>query len=294
MKNTFKYIFLSLGLFIASLNLFAQDIPASGVIRDKKNKETIPFVSIAVRDASGKIVSKLSTASDIDGKFSTKVHNGYSLFFSYIGYDTLVMKITKPSENLVIAMNPKENVLEETVVVGYRRVSKADVTSSVVVIDAKDLVNTPVSNPMELLQGRVPGLNIQMNNGTPGGIPSFSIRGVSDISVQSSGDGEYMLGTTPPLFVVDGIPQEEVTGFDAAGLLSGATISPLSTIPFEEIDNIQALKDAAATALYGSKGAYGWWVAPKEICVSCSCSKTTLPFIMDTTKFTIYRRCPTA
>lgn len=66
-----------------------------------------------------------------------------------------------------------------------------------------------------------------------------------------------MMGLTPPLFVVDGIPQEDVTGYDAAGLLSGATVSPLAMIPLEDIANIQVLKDAAATSLYGSKGAYG-------------------------------------
>lgn len=147
-----------------------------------------------------------------------------------------------------IYLSPTENMLDETVVVGFKRVSKAAVTASVTVIKAEDLVNTPVANPMELLQGRVPGLNIQMNNGTPGGLPSFSIRGVSDISVQSSGDGEFMMGLTPPLFVVDGIPQEDVTGYDAAGLLSGATVSPLAMIPLEDIANIQVLKDAAATS----------------------------------------------
>ena len=143
------------------------------------------------------------------------------------------------------------------VVVGFKRVSKAAVTASVTVIKAEDLVNTPVANPMELLQGRVPGLNIQMNNGTPGGLPSFSIRGVSDISLVGNNDSGWDLASSAPLFVVDGIPQTDVEDYNAEGLISGSGVSPISNIPVEDIANIQILKDAAATSLYGSAGAYG-------------------------------------
>ena len=85
------------------------------------------------------------------------------------------------------------------------------------------------------------------------------MRGISDISITRQGD-DFILGSSAPLFVVDGIPQESIdpsSDVDAAGLLSGATVSPLSMIPFEDIERIEILKDAAATSLYGSKGAYG-------------------------------------
>ena len=113
---------------------------------------------------------------------------------------------------------------------------------------------------MELLQGRVAGLNVQQNNGAPGSIGTYTIRGISDISVQGVGDGEdeqYILGSSAPLFVIDGIPQEDVGDYDANGLLSGSGVSPLSSLPFEDIEDITVLKDAAATAQYGSRGAYG-------------------------------------
>lgn len=257
MRNIFKYGLLAMAIAVTSVGVRAQDIPVSGVVKDKSNNSTLPYASVIVKNESGKTVPQLSTTTDDNGRFSTKVKSGYRLVFSFLAFDSLSVKVTKPSERMQIYLSPTENMLDETVVVGFKRVSKAAVTASVTVIKAEDLVNTPVANPMELLQGRVPGLNIQMNNGTPGGLPSFSIRGVSDISVQSSGDGEFMMGLTPPLFVVDGIPQEDVTGYDAAGLLSGATVSPLAMIPLEDIANIQVLKDAAATSLYGSKGAYG-------------------------------------
>ncbi len=108
-----------------------------------------------------------STTTDDNGRFSTKVKSGYRLVFSFLAFDSLSVKVTKPSERMQIYLSPTENMLDETVVVGFKRVSKAAVTASVTVIKAEDLVNTPVANPMELLQGRVPGLNIQMNNGTP-------------------------------------------------------------------------------------------------------------------------------
>ena len=113
---------------------------------------------------------------------------------------------------------------------------------------------------MELLQGRVAGLNVQQNNGAPGSIGTYTIRGISDISIQGVGEGDdqqYILGSSAPLFVIDGIPQEDVGDFDANGLLSGSGVSPLSSLPFEDIEDITVLKDAAATAQYGSRGAYG-------------------------------------
>ncbi|MDR3220174.1 MAG: SusC/RagA family TonB-linked outer membrane protein [Dysgonamonadaceae bacterium] len=257
MKQQYKYSLLTLLLFVTSFVATAQEIAVGGIVLDKNENKGLPYASVIVRDKAGKNLSRYSLTTDENGRFSTKVPELSSLVFSYLGYDSVVVKITKPSENMIIRMSVIENMLDEAVIIGYRKISKADVTASVTVIETKDLVNTPVSNVMELIQGRVPGLNIQLNNGTPGGIPSYSIRGVSDISVQKVNDNEYVMGSTMPLFVVDGIPQEDVTGFDAQGLLSGATISPLAMIPYEDIDNIQVLKDAAATALYGSKGAYG-------------------------------------
>ena len=123
--------------------------------------------------------------------------------FTYVGYEPVVRKITKEMSKMTVLMSLSENMLDETVVVGYQKKSRAAVTASVQVVEAEDLVNTPVANAMELLQGRVPGLNIQIQNGTPGGVPSFTLRGISDISITKQGE-DFVLGSSAPLFVVDG------------------------------------------------------------------------------------------
>src|SRR5690606_28853010 len=116
--------------------------------------------------------------------------------------------------NRRILLTAAQNEIEETVVVGYTTKTIADNTASVVVIKAEDLVATPAANVMDLLQGRVAGMNVHLNNGTPGMSGTYTIRGISDIGVTSSG-GDVFLNSSNPLFVVDGIPQEDVGEFNA-------------------------------------------------------------------------------
>lgn len=259
MKKIHRYIIFILLFIVASLEAFSQEVAISGIVKDKNDNQPLPYVTVVVQDKSGKIDSRHSTTTNIDGEFTLKAPVSSTIAFSFIGYERIVRKIAKAVDNMTILMSESVNMLNETVVVGYEKKSRASVTASVQIVEAKDLVNTPVSNAMELLQGRVPGLNIQMQNGTPGAMPSFNLRGISDISITKQGD-DFMLGSSAPLFVVDGIPVENInmnSDIDAAGLLSGATVSPLSMIPFEDIERMEILKDAAATSLYGSKGAYG-------------------------------------
>lgn len=259
MNNLYKYISLILLFIHVSLGTFAQVATVSGVVRDKKNNESLPSVNVVVKDASGKIDPVRSTTTNIDGEFTLRIPLPSTIEFSYVGYTTVTRKITEATTNMTILLDEAVNMLDETVIVGFLPQRRGDVTAAVQVVESEDLVQTPVANVMELLQGRVPGLNVQMTTGTPGGVPSFNLRGISDISITRQGD-DFILGSSAPLFVVDGIPQENIdpsSDVDAAGLLSGATVSPLSMIPFEDIERIEILKDAAATSLYGSKGAYG-------------------------------------
>lgn len=236
-------------------------VQISGVVKEKGgNGETLPGVTVAVRQQKGETHTRYGTTTDLDGNFTLSVPAGSTVLFSCIGFESVTRKITQYTKDMVVYMEESANVLEETVVIGYQNKSKADNTSAVTVIDTKDLTQAPVSNVMELLQGRVAGLNIQMNNGAPGALGTFTVRGISDISISnvgSEGDEEFILGSSAPLFVIDGIPQEDVDEYDAQGLLSGSGVSPLATVPFEDIADIQILKDAAATSLYGSRGAYG-------------------------------------
>ncbi len=242
---------------ICLLSLFAfkavaQTLTVSGHVYEKaENGDNIPLPGVGVT-----VNKKTVAMTGLDGKFTVKVPTGTTLTFSYTGYKSVKDKITKEENDLRIFMEESVNELKETVVVGYQKQRMADVTSSLTVVNTKDLPPVPASNVMEMLQGRVAGLNIQMNSGQPGAAGSFNIRGVSDVSVKQSGD-QWVMGSSAPLFVIDGIPQEDVGDFDANGLLSGSGVSPISNLPYEDIESITVLKDAAATAQYGSQGAYG-------------------------------------
>ena len=242
-------------LLTLPLEMAAQNLITVGgkVMENSDSKEPVAGASVVVKE-KGK--NKYGVATDADGKFQIKVPAGSVLHVSALGYKAATKKVNKSNSALTILLETDENVLGEVVTVGYVKRHKADVTSAVTVIRAEDLAAAPVSNVMELLQGRVAGLDIQLNNGSPGSMGTITMRGVSDISINQA-DGDYYLNSSTPLFVVDGIPQEDVSEFNSEGLLAGSGVSPLSSIPFEDIADIQVLKDAAATSLYGSKGAYG-------------------------------------
>ena len=263
MKNIYIHI-----LFVTLLLLFVQDITAqdkgyvtiSGTVYEKeRNQETLPSVSIVARDIkTKKRIPNCATVTDLDGCFKIKVPVNCELLFSFVSSKPSIYKVKEKSESKVsIYMEENVQALDETVIIGYQQKSKASVAASVTVVKAEELADTPVSNVMSLLQGRVAGLDIQLNNGLPGAQGTFTMRGVSDISIVGSDDSNYDLASSSPLFVIDGIPQTDVGDFDANGLISGSGVSPLSTIPLEDIEEIQVLKDAAATSLYGSDGAYG-------------------------------------
>ena len=257
MKN--RYILLLFTLFFVVTGSVAQDgaVIVSGTVYDKAgNNETFPGVNIICRDAKTQKRIR-GTASDLEGGFSIKVPVGSELVFTYVSYKPTIYKVKKSVSGISIFLEENINEVQETVIVGQRRVSKANLTASATVIDAKELADTPVPNIMNLLQGRVAGMDIQMNNGLPGASGTYNIRGVSDISLVGNNDSGWDLASSAPLFVVDGIPQTDVEDYNAEGLISGSGVSPISNIPVEDIANIQILKDAAATSLYGSAGAYG-------------------------------------
>lgn len=264
MKQYYKQRLLTVLMLVFTLGSMAQDIKVSGVVLDKEGThEPLIQVTIIPTDRkTGERNMQRATATDLDGKFTVSIPANSNLVFTYIGYEQVVYKLgDKPVENLKIYMRETAKAIDEVVIAG-KRIPKSQVTSAYTMIDPKDIADTPVSNIAELLQGRVAGMNIQMNNGTPGAEAQITLRGISDISLAQSGTGEnvedYTLLSATPLFVVDGIPQTDIGGeYDSSGLLSGATVSPLSMVPFEDIESIEILKDAAATSLYGSEGAYG-------------------------------------
>ncbi len=187
------------------------------------NEEGKPLEGVSVVLKS----SNKGVSTNNNGKFSIEVPQvGDVLIFSYVGYEIREMKVST-STDLDIRLKQKEEEAQEVVVVGYGGVRKSDLTGSVSSVKAKDLTAYPATSAVQALQGRTAGVLVQANNGNPGGGFKIRIRGGTSVNANSD-----------PIFVVDGF--------------AGALLPPP-----EDIESMEILKDASATAIYGSRGANG-------------------------------------
>jgi TonB-linked SusC/RagA family outer membrane protein len=220
-----------------------------GIVRDENNQ---PLPGVTVRSKQN---NTLSTATDINGHFHLDISSENDVFiFTFIGYKPKEVA-TNGSTSLDVHMEPAAGTLDEVQVIGYGTTTKRANTGAVSSITAKDIENQPVSNPLAAMQGKLPGVQITQNNGLPG----------SGFRVQIRGIGSLASGTLP-LYVVDGVPftlfngsspaSDGLNAFGVSGA-NGGEISPLSMINPDDIERIDVLKDADATAIYGSKGANG-------------------------------------
>jgi TonB-linked SusC/RagA family outer membrane protein len=209
-------------LWLSPTLLFAQEIKVNGRVVNSISGVSIPGVSVTIKDKAG-----VGTVSDKDGNFRISAPNGSILEFSFIGYTTETAKVsgTKP---LQIALKENIQELDELVIVGTA-MKKSDLTGSVSRLSSESLKEIPTSSVIQAMQGKIPGINIQ-SNPAPGAKASIKIRGNNSIQ----------FGTNP-IFVVDGLVIDG--GFEM-----------LNT---EDIATIDVLKDASATAIYGSRGANG-------------------------------------
>lgn len=250
MRHAFA-ILLTLIMCVGIQPSFAQtNINCSGIVVDNVTNAPMVGVSIMIQKTH-KVVGK----TDDQGKFSVSVPDGIKLVFSYVNYANSLADAS--GESMEISMTLKDDSdLKDVAVVGFRKVSREANTGASVVISGKDLQDVPAASVADLLQGKVAGLNIQNNNGSPGARGSIFLRGVSNISVTGAGSGGYLTPTSP-LFVIDGVPVDMNTEYEYGFNQGGPGISPLSLIPVEDIEKVEVLKDAAATALWGSRGAYG-------------------------------------
>ena len=193
--------------------------------------------------------------TDGAGAFRITAPADGTLEFRFISYETAVVAIAG-NTTLTVRLEPTSTSLKEAIVVGYQTRTKETITGSVTRITGKELQDVPTANVEQLLQGRVPGLNIQTTTGAPGFRGSASIRGLSQILVQGSGNEAY-LSPQSPLYVIDGVPIDANSGYQYGFETLGPGTSPLSLIPPEDIKSVDVMKDAEATSLYGSKGANG-------------------------------------
>lgn len=197
-------------------------VTVTGTINDE-NGDPLPGATITVEGTTA------GTVSDIDGNFSIDVDEGSVLLVSFIGYQTRRITVTNQSR-IDIQMELDESALEEVVVVGYGTVKKSDLTGAVSQVKSEEINAFPTSNVMQALSGRAAGVQVIQNTGAPGAGISVRIRGTNSIQ-----------GGNEPLYVIDGFP------------FSG---NPTNLNNFD-IESIEVLKDASATAIYGSRGANG-------------------------------------
>jgi TonB-linked SusC/RagA family outer membrane protein len=194
----------------------------SGVITDAKTSESIPGANILVEGTT------LGTISDLKGKYSIEIPDGrVVLVFSFIGYETQKVPVTNQI-HIDISLVPSVGNLDEVVVIGYGTQRKKDLTGAVSAVQIKDIASLPVPSVGDALQGRAAGVQV-ISSGTPGTNATFRIRGVGTIN------------STDPLVVIDGVPVS----------------SGLNQLNMDDVETMQVLKDASATAIYGSQGANG-------------------------------------
>ncbi len=228
--RTNQLAFLLVFQFTLFTNIYAQSLTVKGIVQDEKGS-ILPGATVTVKGTAASVVT------DSAGRYSITVPGAQSvLVFSFVNH-AAIEEIVGRRTSINVVMQPSVTNLEDVVVVGYGTQRKTELTGSVSSLRGEKLKEMPVVSIEQAMQGRMAGVQVQQTSGQPGAGISLRIRGVSSIA-----------GGNEPLYVIDGLPQfnDDVRG--ANGL---ATINP------SDIESIEVLKDASATAIYGSRGANG-------------------------------------
>ncbi|MDY6439281.1 MAG: TonB-dependent receptor [Prevotella sp.] len=215
------------GLFL-SVGAFAQSITVNGHVKDATGEPIIGATVLVPGTSNG-------AATDLDGNFTLNCNQGDKLQVSYVGYAT---QTVTASSNLVVTLVEDSKVLNDVVVIGYGRAKKSDLTGSVTAIKPDEKNHGLQTNAQDMIQGKIAGVNITTSSGQPGSGATIRIRGGS--SFNASND---------PLIVIDGLAMDNqgVKGLS----------NPLSMVNPNDIESFTVLKDASATAIYGSRGSNG-------------------------------------
>lgn len=218
-----------------------------------------PPVNGVVRGADGQFLANVNilvkgtdrgTTTDSRGRFSIEAGIGDILVVSFIGYDSQEIRVSDDSPiNIILSFSQKS--MNEIVVIGYQQIQRKKSTMAISSLSGKDVENLPAPSVDVLLQGKIPGVNVQNFTGMPGVKTSLMIRGNTKLMSPDSFNGD--LAFSNPLYVIDGIPisDDEVRAFDGTGINFLTSLNP------NDIESIDVLKDASAAAIYGSRGANG-------------------------------------
>lgn len=216
---------LTMLFFFCLFTSFAQTKTFTGKVVDETN-QPLPGASIRIKETGSSVLSSVSGEFQIQ---NPKL-NSLTITVSFVGYDA-VERTIDAGHPLTILLSPNSRSLSDVVVIGYGTAKKSDLTGSVATISSKDLNPGTVTNPLQLLAGKAAGVNITQSGSEPGTAPSVRIRGITSL-----------IGGNDPLVVVDGIQ---------------GNMDLLNQVPPSEIESVDVLKDASATAIYGSRGAPG-------------------------------------
>ena len=239
MKRILTILCLYLGFATAA---FAQGkTEYTGVVLASDNLEPLPGASLIIGNSSDGVIT------DLDGKFVLNAKPGKIITVSFVGFTEQTITLSDNRE-LRILLEPDMNILDESVVVGYGTVRRSEQTTASSGIRAKDMNMTGVTSFEQSLQGKLAGVVVINTEGAPGSAMSMEIRGVSSVS-----------GSSEPLYVIDGMPIESGSDITAsqAGRNFTQSLNPLAGLNPNDIESIEVLKDASATAIYGSRGANG-------------------------------------
>ena len=240
----FKLAIIAL-IMMCAQNIIAQTKAVSGVVTDNTGVP-LPGVSVVVQGTAKGV------STNFDGLYTVEnVSSTDNLIFSYVGMTAQTIKIGNKSVIDVMLQASAES-LDEVVIVGYGSVKKSDLTGSIATIKGDALKDQPFTGLDQALQGKVSGVTVMQNSGAPGGGVSVRVRGITSLT-----------GNNEPLYVIDGVPVEadsnnDSFAFSSLGFGSGQTkVSALSNLNPADIESMQVLKDASATAIYGSRASNG-------------------------------------
>ncbi|MBC8154361.1 MAG: TonB-dependent receptor [Bacteroidetes bacterium] len=231
-----KILLLLLGIFgLMTQSAMAQDRQVTGKVTSAEDGQPLPGVSVVVKGTTR------GTQTDATGNYViTLPKNARSLVFSFVGTDTKEISLGNQSAIDVVMTNDSRS-LDEVVVVGYGSESKRNLTGNIASVSGKDIENVPVPSVEQALQGRVAGVQISSLNGKLGQGLQIRVRGSSSVTASNQ-----------PLYVIDGIP---VTSQDQS--TDTSPTNPIADLNFNDIESVQILKDASASAIYGSRASNG-------------------------------------
>ena len=239
-----RFSSLLLMLFFV-ITVSGQTISVQGTVKESDANGTLSGVSVYLK---GKTAT--GTTTDENGKYKLSVEKGSTLVFSFVGYDNKSVAIGDRTI-INVTLNPSSTkALGDVVVIGYKKTTQRTTTAAVTVISGKEIENMPAPSLESALQGKVSGVNIQNFSGEPGVRSTFVVRG--NTSVSTNLDAANALSA--PLYVIDGVP---LSITDISNFNDNTNTNVIAGININDIESIQVQKDAAATAIWGSRGANG-------------------------------------